>query len=154
VDETYIGGKNRNKHGPHNHPRGPSGKTPVVGAVSRGGKIVARVIERANAETLRNFVCEMVSNKVSLLATDDNRAYKSLPREYPHFYVKHTLGQYVLGAIHTNTIEGFWSIFKRGVVGTFHKVSRKYLPLYVAEFQFRYNHRENADIFGAAIRGC
>jgi hypothetical protein len=55
---------------------------------------------------------------------------------------------------HTNTIEGFWPIFKRGVVGTFHKVSAKYLPLYVAEFQFRYNNRDNADIFGEAIRGC
>ena len=63
-------------------------------------------------------------------------------------------GEYVVGAVHTNTIEGFWSIFKRGVVGTFHKVSHKYLPLYVAEFQFRYNNRENDDIFGEAIRGC
>jgi hypothetical protein len=57
-------------------------------------------------------------------------------------------------AIHTQTIEGFWSIFKRGVVGTFHKMSLKYMPLYVAEFQFRYNNRENADIFGTAINGC
>ncbi len=57
--------------------------------------------------------------------------------------------QHVAGAVHTNTIEGFWSIFKRGVVGTFHKVSRKYMTLYVAEFQFRYNNRLNADIFGA-----
>ena len=58
---------------------------------------------------------------------------------------------YVVGAIHTNTIEGFWSIMKRGVMGTFHKVSRKYLPLYVAEFQFRYNNRTNSDIFGTAV---
>jgi hypothetical protein len=55
---------------------------------------------------------------------------------------------------HTNTIEGFWSIFKRGIVGSFHKVSAKYMPLYVAEFQFRYNNRENTDIFGTAIAGC
>jgi ISXO2-like transposase domain len=59
-----------------------------------------------------------------------------------------------LGVIHTQTIEGFWSIFMRGVVGTFHKMSRKYMPLYVAEFQFLYNTRENADIFGTAIGGC
>src|ERR1700730_15103347 len=58
------------------------------------------------------------------------------------------------GAVHTQTIEGFWSIFKRGVMGTFHKMSAKYMPLYVAEFQFRYNNRENADIFGTAIAGC
>jgi transposase-like protein len=62
--------------------------------------------------------------------------------------------EYVVGAINTNTIEGFWSIFKRGVVGKFHKVSKKYLPLYVAEFQFRYNNRHNPYIFGAAIADC
>jgi hypothetical protein len=73
---------------------------------------------------------------------------------YPHGMVNHAAHQYVMGAIHTNTIEGFWSLFKRHVMGTFHKVSRKYLPLYLAEFQFRYNKRENADIFGAAIRSC
>jgi transposase-like protein len=62
--------------------------------------------------------------------------------------------EYVVGAIHTNTIEGFWSIFKRGIVGSFRKVSKKYMALYVAEFQFRYNNRENADIFGAVISRC
>lgn len=60
----------------------------------------------------------------------------------------------VIGAIHINTIEGFWSLIKRGIMGSYHKVSREYLPLYVAEFQFRYNNRENADIFGTAISGC
>ena len=74
--------------------------------------------------------------------------------DYPHKAVHHTARQYVVGAVHTNTIEGFWSIFKRGIVGSFHKVSRKYMALYVAEFQFRYNNRHNADIFGAAIEGC
>jgi hypothetical protein len=81
--------------------------------------------------------------------------YKKLDKEYPHGTVDHAARQYVVGAIHTNTIEGFWSIFKRGiVVGSFHKVSLKYMPLYVAEFQFRYNNRDNADIFGVAIAGC
>ena len=68
--------------------------------------------------------------------------------------VHHSRDEYVVGAIHTNTIEGFWSIVKRGIVGTFHKVSKKYLPLYVNEFEFRYNNRMNPDIFGAAIRAC
>ena len=68
--------------------------------------------------------------------------------------VDHKAHQYVIGAVHTNTIEGFWSIFKRGVVGTFHKMSAKYMPLYVAEFQFRYNNRLNPDMFGTAIAGC
>jgi ISXO2-like transposase domain len=78
---------------------------------------------------------------------------RPLDKDYPHATVDYARGQYVIGAIHTQTIEGFWSLFK-GVVGTFHKMSRKYMPLYVAEFQFRYNNRENADIFGTAIKGC
>ena len=65
--------------------------------------------------------------------------------------MSHSGGQYVVGAVHTNTIEGFWPIFKRGVVGTFHEVSVKYLPPYIAEFQFRYNNRMNKDIFGIAV---
>jgi hypothetical protein len=80
-----------------------------------------------------------------LLCTDQYPGYNQLDSEYPHATIDHARGQYVIGAIHTQTIEGFWSIFKRGVVCTFHKMSRKYMPLYVAEFQFRYNNRENAD---------
>jgi len=95
----------------------------------------------------------MVSHKVSLLATDESNAYNRLT-DFPHGRVHHAAEKYVIGAVHTNTIEGFWSIFKRGVVDTFHKVSRKYMPLYVAEFQFRYNNRQNEDIFGTAISGC
>src|SRR4026209_1141510 len=93
------------------------------------------------------------SETVSLLATDENPIYGDLD-DYTHQTTWHARRRYVIGAVHTNTIEGFWSIFKRGIVGSFHKVSRKYMPLYVAEFQFRYNHRMNDDIFGAAIEGC
>jgi IS1 family transposase len=131
-----------------------SGKTPIVGAVSRKGNVVARVVANVQAATLNAFVRETVSHKVSLLCTDQWAGYRVLDKDFPHATVDHARGQYVVGAIHTQTIEGFWSIFKRGVVGTFHKMSRKYLPLYVAEFQFRYNNRENADIFGTAIKGC
>lgn len=66
----------------------------------------------------------------------------------------HTISQHLVGAVHTNTIEGFWSLIKRGVVGTYHQVSRKYLPLYVAEFEFRHNNLNNPDIFGAAVGRC
>jgi len=158
VDETFVGGLAKNRHkdkrGGGEGGTGGSGKAIVAGAVSRKGNVVARVIENVRASTLTEFVRESVSTKVSLLCTDQWVGYKHLDKEYPHATIDHARGQYVVGAVHTQTIEGFWSIFKRGVVGSFHKVSSKYLPLYVAEFQFRYNNRENADIFGEAIRGC
>jgi hypothetical protein len=154
VDESYIGGKAINKHGGHSGTGGgPRGKTPIIGAVSRKGNVVARVLDTVSKEAAETFVREMVSNKVSLLATDESKIYNGLT-DYPHQKVWHAAHRYVIGTVHTNTIEGFWSIFKRGVVGTFHRVSRKYMPLYVAEFQFRYNNRFNDDIFGAAISGC
>ncbi len=111
-------------------------------------------MKRVASQDVIDFVNEAVSNKVSLLATDSWPGYSDYLEKYPHGSVDHSKHQYVIGAVHTNTIEGFWSIFKRGVVGTFHKVSAQNLPLYVAEFQFRYNNRENADIFGAAIARC
>ncbi len=158
IDETWIGGKAYNKHGRRSGGgRGGagSGKVPVIGAVERRGNVVARVLGRVTSKAALEFVAETVSTKVSLIATDESRAYKGLRRAgFPHGSVNHEAGQYVIGAVHTNTIEGFWSIFKRGIVGSFHKVSAKYLPLYVAEFQFRYNNRNNPDIFGWAIAGC
>ena len=156
IDETYVGGRNRNRHGSKKdagHGRGLA-KEAVMGAVERKGNVVARVVQNVTSATIRGFVAETVSNKVSLICTDQFRAYDGLKRDYFHRSVNHSKGQYVCGAIHTQTIEGFWSILKRGMVGTFHKVSAKYLPLYVAEFQFRYNNRENDDIFGAAVSAC
>jgi transposase-like protein len=157
VDETYIGGKDRNKHRDKRSggKGGPgSGKATVVGAIQRKGNVVARVIEHADTYTLEKFVRETVSNKVSLVATDDAGGYRRLGKEFPHAFVRHTAGEYVIGAVHTQSIDSFWSLLKRGVIGTFHKVSAKYLPLYVAEFQFRYNNRENPDIFDAAMARC
>lgn len=159
VDETFVGGKMKNKHGGkgpggHGGGRGTVGKTPVVGAVQRKGNVIARVIENTDANTLNRFIREAISHKVSLISTDDHKGYRFVARDFPHGMVSHSNGEYVCGAVHTNTIEGFWSIFKRGIIGTFHKVSKKYLQLYVNEFQFRYNNRMNADIFGTAIKSC
>jgi transposase-like protein len=131
-----------------------TGKTAVIGAVKRKGNVIARVIDNTDTETMDGFVREAVSDHVSLICTDEHSAYRNLGYTYPHGVVRHAAKQYVVGAVHTNTIEGFWSIIKRGVVSTFHKISKKYMPLYVAEFQFRYNNRFNADIFGTAIEGC
>jgi transposase-like protein len=163
VDETFVGGKAKNKHkdkrggpggtGSHGG-TGGFGKSIVVGAVQRKGKVIARVVHGLDSDTLCNFVREVVSHKVSLLATDERRGYRPLRKEYKVGAVDHWSGEYVNGAIHTNTIEGFWSLVKRGIIGTYHKVSAKYLPLYVNEFQFRYNHRKDDRIFDAAIRAC
>ena len=129
-------------------------ETPIIGAVRRKGNVVTRVVLGVDQTEIEGFVREVVSNKVSLLCTDAYSGYHTLSSQYPHGVVDHSKGQHVIGAIHTNTIEGFWSIFKRSIVGSYHKVSRKYLPLYVAECQFKYNNRFNADIFGTAIAAC
>jgi transposase-like protein len=159
VDETFVGGKAKNRHkgkrGDGSGGTGGMGKAIVAGAVRRKGNVVARVVDNVKASTLTEFIREAVSTKVSLLCTDQWVGYKHLNKDFPqHATIDHARGQYVVGAVHTQTIEGFWSLIKRGMVGTYHKVSPKYLPLYVAEFQFRYNNRNNEDIFGEAIRGC
>lgn len=91
----------------------------------------------------------MVSDKVDLLATESAAAYSWLGLNRRHESVDYKCGEYVHGIVHTNNIESFWSLLKRGVIGTFHNISRKYLPLYLAEFQFRHNIRNNLYIFGA-----
>jgi IS1 family transposase len=158
MDETYVGGKDKNRHWDKRSGTRGRGydrlKTPVIGAVKRKGNVIARVVMGVDQTEIENFVREAVSNKVSLLCTDAYSAYKGLAGRYPHGVVDHSIGQHVVGAIHTNTIEGFWSIFKRSIVGSYHKVSRKYLPLYIAECQFKYNNRFNDDIFATAIEGC
>jgi transposase-like protein len=158
VDETFVGGLAKNRHkdkrGDGSGGTGGSGKSVVVGATARRGNVVARVIENVQAKTLEGFVREAVSNKASLLCTDQWVGYNQLGKDYPHQTIDHAAGEYVVGAVHTQTIEGFWSLIKRGVMGSYHKVSKKYLPLYVAEFEFRYNNRHNLDIFGVAIAGC
>jgi transposase-like protein len=150
VDETYIGGKDTNRQ----FDKRGAPKIPVVGAVRRKGNVVLRVLRTVDRSQLEIFVKQTISTKVSLLCTDAFAGYNRLSRAYNHGVVDHKAGQHVVGAVHTNTIEGFWSILKRGIMGSYHKVSAKYLPLYVAEFQFRYNNRFNADIFGTAIGGC
>jgi transposase-like protein len=146
---------NRNRHWDKKQPgRGPSGKTTVIGAISRKGNVVCKIIEDTSMETMSRFVRNAVSDKVSLVATDEGAGYQKLHQAFPHDTVDHKAHQYVRGEVHTNNIESFWSLLKRGVIGTYHNVSKKYLPLYLNEFQFRHNNRKNPDIFGAAVRGC
>jgi len=136
ADETYVGGKRRGKRG-----RGAAGKTPVFGAVERKGKIKTRTVKNVKMVTLMPLVQAMVPPN-SVITTDESNSYNKV-RSIGHLHetVQHGKGQYVQGDVHTNTIESFWSQFKRSVHGTFHAVSPKYLQTYLDEFSFRYNHR-------------
>jgi transposase-like protein len=170
VDETYIGGKAKNRHGGRtNHHGGKNppgvggpgtaGKIAVIGAISRKGNVVCKMIENTDTATLDSFVRQAVSRRVDLIATDEHAGYRLLGlggKQFglPHGVIRHSSGEYVRGLVHTNSIEGFWSLLKRGIIGTYHNVSKKYLPLYLNEFQFRFNNRKEADIFGKAIAGC
>jgi transposase-like protein len=131
---------------------GGAGKMAVIGAIGRKGNVVARTIEKINIETVDAFVSETVSTKVKLIASDEANAYRGLrKRGLPHKSVNHGRGEYVRGNVHTANIDSFWSMIKRGIMGSFHQVSKGYLPLYLNEFAFRYNNRKNADIFAAVV---
>ena len=95
-----------------------------------------------------------MSEKVSLVATDENQDYNYIGRDIRHESVGHSRGEYVRGEVHTNSIESFWALLKRGVVGTYHQVSKQYLPFYLAEFTFRHNERRNPDILEKLISSC
>jgi hypothetical protein len=157
ADETYVGGKEGNKHRSKRNSsnRGFEGKSIVLGAISRKGNVVCQMVDDIRSDTLQKFVAEMVSDKVELLATDEAAGYRNLRKAgFPHESVSHHREEYVRGMVHTQTIDSFWALIKRGIIGTYHHVSAKYLPLYLNEFQFRYNNRKEADIFGKAIAGC
>ncbi len=156
IDETYLGGKDRNRHmSKRIHKTGTAAKTPVLGAISRKGNVVCQMIESADTATLTKFVKKAVSDKVDLVATDEHAGYRHLSAlGYKHGTVNHRSHEYVRGNVHTANIDNFWSLLKRGILGTYHNVSKAYLPLYLAEFQFRYNNRKNPDIFGDVLRGC
>jgi transposase-like protein len=138
LDETYVGGKAKGKRG-----RGAANKTPVFGAVERNGKLKTKVVLNVRKLTLMPLIKDMVADN-SVIVTDESNSYNDVKKVgHLHESINHSKGQYVDGDVHTNTIEGFWSQFKRSVHGTYHSVSRKHLQLYLDEFSFRYSHRKS-----------
>jgi len=149
VDETYVGGKEKNKHQnkrtAHAQGRSIKAKTPVLGIVQTDGKLIAKAVKDTKSRTIIPEMQAVVAYGTTIY-TDEYRAYKPLARIYDHQYVKHSQGEYVNGIVHTNQIEGFWSLLKRGIVGVYHHVSPKHLDRYVTEFAYRYNSRDNQEV--------
>jgi hypothetical protein len=151
ADETFVGGRYDKRR-----KRGRNNKTLVMGLIERNAKdkpatIRAFPIEDTSALTLQTAVRENVSPSATALYTDTAGGYRTLRREYRHATVNHIEAEYVRGDVSTNAIEGFWSLFKRGIAGQWHAISIKHLHRYLAEFTFRFNNRHAADLFNLTV---
>jgi transposase-like protein len=149
VDELYYGGRPRGKR------RGPkwletNRKSVVAGVVERKGRVIARVVEDASKKTLHDFAHEFILPE-STVFTDEHPSYTGLDKTYTHHRIQHAAGVYVRGNVHTQTIDGFWSLVQNGIRGVYHSVSKKYLQTYLNEYAFRYNRRESGNLIFYAI---
>ncbi len=150
ADETYVGGR-RGGRG-----RRKTVKVPVFTLVQRGGAARSQAVRRVNANTLRAALRDNIDPKAQVF-TDSFSSYRRVHQDFPsHEMVNHIAGEYARGIVHTNTVEGFFSLLKRGIMGTYHHVSPEHLPRYLAEFDFRYSRRAEKDQprTVAAIAGC
>ncbi len=161
VDETFHGGKYRYPNAerdvfgkPKRGPRKDSNKTVVLGAVARGGQVRLRVAPDRGKRALGEFIVTEIADEAPTVYTDDWSAYRGLfaDEDTTHETVNHSEKEWVRGDVHTNTIEGVWSLFKRSVIGTHHHMSVKHLPAYLDEIAFKYNNRDNAHIFRETLR--
>jgi len=142
ADETYIGGKEKNKHSKKRTKGniGGMGKEIVFSLVERDGAVRSQQVPEVTAKTLRPILVAQVDAK-TFLVTDDAGQYRHMNRDFVHEVVNHGIGEYVRGPAHTNTIESYFAVLKRGITGTYHHVSQQHLKRYLAEFDFRYNER-------------
>jgi transposase-like protein len=164
ADETYVGGLNKNKH-KDKKIKGAQGRNTLDKLVAFGimqrktedsdAKVIAYNVESVDSNTLQNEITKNVDSNATVY-TDEWKGYSKLKYAYKHEYIKHSLGEYVNNEIHTNTIEGFWSLFKRMFVGTYHSMSKKHLNKYLNELSFRYNHMKSSsnDIFKMFVSKC
>jgi transposase len=142
VDETYIGGKHAGTPG-----RGAEGKTPVLGLAHRDeGQIMSKVVPDVKTRTVLPIIWKQVPREITnIIYTDELASYNLVQKlGYTHRRILHGKGEYARGLTHVNTVEGFWSLVKRGISGVYHAVSPKYLQTYLNEYGFRYNHRKSA----------
>jgi transposase-like protein len=151
VDETYVGGRRKGRQ--HKGRPGPdSNKTPVMALVERGGKVRAFPMEQVTSRTVASAIRDTVDVQQAVLMTDEANHYVKVGRRFrDHQAVKHGVGEYVRGTAHTNTVEGFFGLLKRGITGTFHHVGKGHLWRYCEEFCFRYNARTMSDAERTAL---
>lgn len=148
VDETFVGGKNYNRHAnkKRNYEKDGDEKIPVFGMVERGGKIKTFVVPSTKADILQPIMGEFVESG-ALIISDGHRGYIGLNGEYEHVSIKHNTDDFKTeGIFHTNNIENFWSTFKRGIIGIYHFVSPQHLHRYTTEFTYRYNNRQEKPV--------
>ncbi len=157
ADETYIGGRPRKSNRVEDRKHSPRGrgtdKTPVIGAVERGGKVKAQVADDLTGKGIVRFLKRHMDPHGSVLITDEYRAYRAVRPLMLHATIDHSVA-YADGDTHTNTIEGFWSLLKRAWYGSHHHYSRGLTPLFVAEAAWKYNHRKDSNAFGSFLREC
>lgn len=154
MDESYFGAKRKRGNKRGRPSPSDTSKQCVVGVVERGvgkGRVIATVASDATKATLHSIARERILPE-SMVFTDEYSSYNGLDAEgYTHRRINHSAGVYVMGDVHTNTIEGFWSLVKRGIGGVYHNVGRGYLQSYLNEYSFRYNRRESGNLIFHAI---